>query len=82
MIYESDGHPFEEDKDPRSILRWFERGSTSPTEGTERVIPEGPATFVVGDRWITVPRGSTRFLMVEPGTVPRLATGTDVLAQE
>lgn len=66
------------DEDPRSILRWFERGSTKPEQVTEIVIEEGPATFIVGDRWITVGRGVARIVMVESGIRPRLATEADV----
>ncbi len=70
------------DEDPRSILRWFERGATRPDAVTEIQVPEGPATFIVGDRWITVARGQVRIVMVEPGAKPRLATEADVLTRE
>jgi hypothetical protein len=73
--------PRKPEVDPRSVLRWFERAATRPDEVTERVVPEGPATFVVGDRWVTVARGEVRIVMVEPGIEPRLATEADVLAQ-
>ncbi len=66
------------EEDPRPILRWFERGATKPEHVTEVVIPEGSATFVIGDRWVTVARGGERLIMVEPGHRPRLATAADV----
>ncbi len=69
----------EEDEDPRSVLRWFERGATKPSDMTEIVIPEGPATFVIGERWLTVGRGQVRIVPVEPGIRPRLATEADVV---
>ncbi len=57
-------------------LHWF-------TEGSEEVhtihVPIGPATFIIGDRWVTVPRGAARTVWVRPDVRPRLATETDVL---
>ncbi len=67
------------EEDPRSILRWFVRGATKPSDVTEIVIPEGPATFVIGERWLHVGRGQNRTVMVEPGVRPRLATEADVV---
>ncbi len=68
----------DEGEDSRSLLRWFERGATSPDDVTEIVIPEGPATFVCGDRWVFVPRGATKIAMVGLGVRPRLVTEADL----
>ncbi len=70
--------PRDLDDDPRSILRWFVRGAVGPDDMAEIVVPEGPATFVCGDRWVYVPRGATKIAMVGPGVRPRLATEADL----
>lgn len=70
-------------------LRWFVRGSL-PSNISDLTnqdlaayihtihVPVGPATFVIGDGWLTVAKGQIRMAQVPPGVVPRLATEADV----
>ncbi len=38
-----------------------------------------PATFVIGDAWVTLQIGETRWVQVPPSVEPRLATEADVI---